>query len=433
MVRDAVGPRRVPVAAAALLLLAVHAGLIPAAAGANSDATVPAVVDVRLDMAIRALKKAGLAASHHDDVKDRARRMKSRWVVINQDPPAGTVVASGTRVRLGVRHRDDLAWPGQAPVAVPDVVGVRFDRARKALRTAHLRASSFDAVRTDRPRKQRNGKSWIVVVQEPPAGTTVAGGSHLRLGVRHRKDRVEPPAPPAPVTAPSTTAVPALPLAAPAGDEATVAKVIDGDTIEVEGGRRVRFIGIDTPEVSGGVECYGREASARTAELLPVGTRVRLEYDVERTDRYGRTLAYVHRVSDGLFVNLDLARSGFAQQLTVPPNVAHAEEIRQAVAEARSATRALWSACPAAGPPAPATTASPSAPARPATTAAAASTGGCHPSYRGACVPIAEDVDCAGGTGNGPAYVAQKDIQVVGPDEYGLDADNDGIGCEARR
>ena len=55
---------------------------------------------------------------------------------------------------------------------------------------------------------------------------------------------------------------------------------------------------------------------------------------------------------------------------------------------------------------------------------------GCHPSYSGACVPIASDVDCGGGSGNGPAYVYDKGFEVVGPDEYGLDADGDGIACE---
>jgi len=63
-----------------------------------------------------------------------------------------------------------------------------------------------------------------------------------------------------------------------------------------------------------------------------------------------------------------------------------------------------------------------------------ASTGaGCDPNYAGACVPIASDVDCAGGSGNGPAYVYAKDFRVVGTDIYGLDADGDGIACESRK
>jgi resuscitation-promoting factor RpfB len=67
--------------------------------------------------------------------------------------------------------------------------------------------------------------------------------------------------------------------------------------------------------------------------------------------------------------------------------------------------------------------------ARPTPTTRAA--GGCDPNYAGACVPIDSDVDCGGGSGNGPSYVYAKRFQVVGTDIYGLDADNDGIACES--
>jgi micrococcal nuclease len=134
--------------------------------------------------------------------------------------------------------------------------------------------------------------------------------------------------------------------------EAVVKRVVDGDTIVVHlGGRdeRVRLIGIDTPETVDPrepVQCFGKEASAYTKHLLPPGTIVRLERDVEARDRYDRLLAYVYRVSDGLFVNLALARDGYAQQLTIPPNVAYVDEIRAAVADARNGRRGLWVACP---------------------------------------------------------------------------------------
>jgi micrococcal nuclease len=133
---------------------------------------------------------------------------------------------------------------------------------------------------------------------------------------------------------------------------ATVVRVVDGDTIRARldgaGEERVRLIGIDTPETKDPrrpVQCFGREAAARTAALLPPGTRVRLERDVEPRDRYGRLLAYVWRASDGLFVNLSLARDGYALALTIPPNVAHADEIVAAVRAAREEGRGLWSAC----------------------------------------------------------------------------------------
>jgi len=128
----------------------------------------------------------------------------------------------------------------------------------------------------------------------------------------------------------------------------TVERVVDGDTIVVDGGERVRLIGVDTPETvkpNTPVQCFGREASDYTKSLLPKGTRVRLEFDVRRTDRYGRTLAYVYRSSDNLFVNADLVRNGYANVSTIPPDVAHADEFVALAREARSANRGLYAAC----------------------------------------------------------------------------------------
>jgi micrococcal nuclease len=131
--------------------------------------------------------------------------------------------------------------------------------------------------------------------------------------------------------------------------EAVVKRVVDGDTIVVHvGGRdeRVRLIGIDTPETVDPrkpVQCFGKEASDHTKALLPAGTAVRLERDAEARDRYGRLLAYVYRASDGLFVNLELARDGYAQLLTIPPNVTYVDQLRAAVAAARHEGRGLWS------------------------------------------------------------------------------------------
>jgi micrococcal nuclease len=134
-------------------------------------------------------------------------------------------------------------------------------------------------------------------------------------------------------------------------DTGIVSKETDGDTIRVKIGgteERVRFIGIDTPETHGrgGLrECFGQQAADHTAKLLPVGTAVRLVRDAEARDRYGRLLAYVYRAKDDLFVNLALARDGYADVLTYPPNVAHASEFVAAVADARDHNRGLWSAC----------------------------------------------------------------------------------------
>jgi micrococcal nuclease len=94
------------------------------------------------------------------------------------------------------------------------------------------------------------------------------------------------------------------------------------------------------------VQCFGPEASTRTKELLPKGTAVRLERDVEARDRYGRLLAYVYRLSDGLFVNLSLATDGYARPLTIAPNVAYADRFAAAANAAARAHRGLWAACP---------------------------------------------------------------------------------------
>src|SRR5688572_30604904 len=108
--------------------------------------------------------------------------------------------------------------------------------------------------------------------------------------------------------------------------EGRVVKVVDGDTIHVQVGatrEKVRYIGIDTPETkhpTKGVECYGQNASRFNARLVD-GEQVRLVRDVEERDRYGRLLAYVYRVRDGLFVNADLIRAGYAQPLAIAPDV----------------------------------------------------------------------------------------------------------------
>jgi micrococcal nuclease len=129
---------------------------------------------------------------------------------------------------------------------------------------------------------------------------------------------------------------------------ATVTKNTDGDTLRLSGIGRVRLIGVDTPEVYGGVECYGREASAFTERVLPPGTRVRYRLGIEPRDRYGRALAYVW-LRDGRFFNLMLVQRGYAQVLTIPPNVDYADRFREAQRRARRAERGLWAPAACAG------------------------------------------------------------------------------------
>jgi micrococcal nuclease len=132
-----------------------------------------------------------------------------------------------------------------------------------------------------------------------------------------------------------------------------VVRVVDGDTIRVSlDGRSepVRYIGVDTPESKRPgtpVQCFARRAAAENARLVR-GERLRLVFDVERRDRFGRLLAYVYRARDGVFVNAALVRGGFARTLTVPPNVRFAARFTALAAEARRTGRGLWSACGAA-------------------------------------------------------------------------------------
>jgi len=134
----------------------------------------------------------------------------------------------------------------------------------------------------------------------------------------------------------------------PSGIDVVVRQVVDGDTLEVTGGERVRLIGIDTPETKAPdrpVGCFGQEASRFTATVVPAGTAVRLVGDAEQRDRYGRLLAYVYRRADGLFLNAELLRRGFAQLLTIPPSVAHTDEFAALARQAREGSQGLWSAC----------------------------------------------------------------------------------------
>jgi len=118
-----------------------------------------------------------------------------------------------------------------------------------------------------------------------------------------------------------------------------IARVIDGDTIEIEGGARVRYIGIDAPEVYPQTGYYGPEAWAKNRELVE-GKTVTLEKDVSDTDVYGRLLRYVY--VNGVFVNGELVRLGCARAISYPPDTKYQERLSQLEEEAREAPRGLW-------------------------------------------------------------------------------------------
>jgi micrococcal nuclease len=122
---------------------------------------------------------------------------------------------------------------------------------------------------------------------------------------------------------------------------ARATKHTDGDTLWLSGIGKVRLIGVDTPEVYGSVECYGREASEFVERTVPLGSEVRYRLGVDERDRYGRALAYVW-LRDGRFLNRLLVARGYAQPLTVPPNVEYQDAFVRASRSARRAGRGLW-------------------------------------------------------------------------------------------
>jgi len=135
-----------------------------------------------------------------------------------------------------------------------------------------------------------------------------------------------------------------------------VKRAVDGDTLLLENGERVRLIGIDTPECHESKKLYrdakrtmqdvqtikhmGKSAAAFTRKLVE-GKKVRLEFDVERRDKYNRLLAYIY-LPDGTFVNAEIVANGYASLMTIAPNVKHAELLRARYKEAREKRRGLW-------------------------------------------------------------------------------------------
>ncbi len=138
---------------------------------------------------------------------------------------------------------------------------------------------------------------------------------------------------------------PALRPSAP--DDAVVDRVIDGDTVDVLLGgavTRVRLLNIDTPETKKQdtpIECLGPEASEFLTALLPVGSTVSLEYDIERADQYGRTLAAVF-TSDGQNASVELAARGLGYSVLFEPNDRYLADVERAETDARNAGLGLF-------------------------------------------------------------------------------------------
>ena len=124
-------------------------------------------------------------------------------------------------------------------------------------------------------------------------------------------------------------------------------RVVDGDTIILSNGERVRLIGVDTPETKHSkkpVEYYGKEASAFTKRMVE-GKEVRLEYDQQQRDKYGRLLAYVY-LMDGTFLNAEIIKQGYGNAYIKFP-FKYMDDFRQYEKEARETKRGLWAGEPA--------------------------------------------------------------------------------------
>lgn len=197
------------------------------------------------------------------------------------------------------------------------------------------------------------------------------------------------------------------------GETGRVTRVIDGDTVEIEGLGTVRLIGVDTPER--GEECFD-EATAYLRGRVG-GQTVRYRPQREREDRYDRQLLHIFR--GGELINLDIAQAGWGEKLTIQPNSRYASRIAQAERDARAAPRGRWAGCEEA----------PEEPERkpqrepdPEPQPDPEPSGGdCDPGYSG-CVPVfPPDVNCP--DVDGP-------VTVTGSDPHGLDRDGDGVACE---
>ena len=173
---------------------------------------------------------------------------------------------------------------------------------------------------------------------DPTAPSTDVAEAGLRAATTLPSDGLLRSIPGTATPQPSTSTPPPGPLIT----TALVVRVIDGDTVVLEDGSQVRYLGIDTPETTSQQECFGQEASSRNRELVK-GRVVELEKDVSETDQSGRLLRYVY--VDGLMVNAALVLEGLAQVSTSSPDVKHEDKFLEAQRHAVGAGAGQWSRC----------------------------------------------------------------------------------------
>src|SRR5262249_14376558 len=126
--------------------------------------------------------------------------------------------------------------------------------------------------------------------------------------------------------------------------------VIDGDTVELEDGTKVRYLGVDTPEIAHNSSevsaCFGEEAKSFNEDLV-LGKKIRLEHDAQRKDRYDRTLASLRDGDD--MANETLGRRGFGCWCIIAPNDKYEDDLRDLLAQAQAENAGLWGACGSCG------------------------------------------------------------------------------------
>ena len=212
---------------------------------------------------------------------------------------------------------------------------------------------------------------------------------------------------------PTPSAGPTIAAISPTGiqgsEYAKVVSVVDGDTIKIEGGEVVRYIGINTPETvapNRPIECFGKESSAKNKELV-LGKTVRLEKDISNRDKYGRLLRYIW-IGETM-INEQLVQEGYAQVSTYPPDVMYEGRFLSAERNARNGRAGLWGAdCPVSKPEpdlTPSLTASSSAPT---------------PTFVCDCTKSCDRMSCS---------EAQFMLKACGCTNR--DTNNDGVACES--
>ncbi len=265
----------------------------------------------------------------------------------------------------------------------------------------------------------------------PGSSTTDAPPTGLTAGTSPSSTPLASPTASGLATSSAEAAVP--PPAAPTGvpadaQQATVARIVDGDTLELAATAPgpatqidVRLLEINTPETQHPdkpVQCYGAEATAHLTQLAPVGSTVWIQRDQEIKDQYGRYLLYLWN-EQGTFVNLALVRDGYAEAVLYRPNDKHWNTISAAETNAQQVTVGLWGACDHFG--------------SPAHTPEATS----NPQPQPDLEPNIENNDSSGDYRFPPpppdkdcSSIAASSFPVRPGDPHRFDRDGDGIGCE---